>query len=62
MLLYVTNATSLANINAIQLLALDIKVNNPLLVLVTETWFTAKHEYSIVGIDNYTLYQHDSES
>jgi len=29
--------------NAIQLLALDLKVHNPLLDLMTETWFTAKH-------------------
>ena len=45
--------------NAIQLLATDLKEHNPQLVLVSETWFTVKHDDSILAIDNYTLYRRD---
>lgn len=56
---YVINATSLAKSNALQLLSLDVKQYYSHVVIVTETWFTSKHEDSCVAIDNYNLYRRD---
>ena len=56
---YLVNATSLAKTNAVQLLALDIKEHCPHIAVVTETWFTSKHEDSCLSVPNYTLYRRD---
>lgn len=56
---YLVNATSLAKNNAIQLLGLDITQYCPHIAIVTETWFTSKHDDSYLSISNYALYRRD---
>ena len=56
---YLLNTTSLAKTNAVQLLSLDIKEHCPHVALVTETWFTSKHDTNCLSIPNYTLYRRD---
>ena len=56
---YLVNATSLAKTNAVQLLGLDIKEHCIHMAVVTETWFTSKHDDNCLLIPNYTLYRRD---
>ena len=56
---YLVNATSLAKTNAVQLLGLDIKEHCVHMAVVTETWFTSKHDDNCLLIPNYTLYRRD---
>jgi len=59
MSLYVLNATSLAKPNAVQLLSAELTQLRSHCALISEIWFTSKHEPSVVAIEGYDLYRRD---
>ena len=53
------NGTSLAKPNAVQLLHTELVQLDCDCALITETWYTKKHQDTLVGIPNYTLFRRD---
>jgi len=56
---FLLNATSLAKPNAVQLLHTELVQLDCDCALITETWYTKKHQDTLVGIPNDTLFRRD---
>ncbi len=57
--IYIVNPGSLAKPFAIEQLAADVSTFEADVVIVSETWFKAKHLSSTLGLPGYVLYRHD---
>lgn len=60
--LYIINARSLAKINAIDHLLIDIKQFNIEVAVVTETWLTTIHTNEQFFLENYTVLRNERTS